>query len=329
MDASGVRYERVWIAAWDARSAAGDAAGTWAAIRDRIPQLEQDPHHGWLGRALLESVPDAERLERLALAAAAGPAAGVRGQVPLLALAASKGDTGRLLRGLDPLDLVAALPGGLNAVLARQHGWTCYREAVPVAACSTGLYALLAAADAIEHGQAEQALCGTADASLQPLLLAGFRSLGVIARQRPEAFTERATGFAPGEGAAAFRLERSGPGWRLLAGVRLGDASHPTSCLDPAVLRRCLELLWAACPEPEAIVTHGTGTAIGDAYETAGLDAGPWRSAERMACKPLIGHCLGASSAVELAACLHGPWRRIWKLGLGFGGHVAAVALGR
>jgi len=32
---------------------------------------------------------------------------------------------------------------------------------------------------------------------------------------------------------------------------------------------------------------------------------------------------------VELAVAMQGSARRIWKLGLGFGGHLAAVAVGR
>ena len=326
MDADPLRYERVWVAAWDARCAGGDARSTWIHIRDRVSRIERDPDLGPVARALPAAVPASLRLETLALDAATVPAASVGGsQPPLLAFAASKGDTGRLLEGLDPASVVAAAPGGLNQVVARRHGWRTYAEACPVAACSTGLYALLAAADALEHGRADHALCGAADASLQPLLLAGFRRLGVLTAED----TDTGPGFAPGEGAAAFHLRTTPGAWRLVAGIRLGDASHPTRCQDPAVLRRCLAALWERCPGPDAIVTHATGTRVGDRYEFAALDDGPWRAARRLVCKPVIGHCLGASSAVELAACLHAPVTRLWKLGLGFGGHVAGVALVR
>lgn len=328
MDTRGCAYERVWIADWDARSAAGDAVATWDLIARGASAIAHDPDFGPVARALPREVPEAQRLERLALAACERPAAGCT-QAPLLALAASKGDLGRLLQRFAPEDLLPFLPGGLNAVVARHHGWRGYRECCPVAACSTGLYALLAAADALEHGDSASALCGAADASLQALPLAGFRRMGVLTRGTPRALDGSGTGFAPGEGAAAFRLSREGGPWRLVAGIRLGDASHPTSCEDPAVLARCLQVLWHHCPQPDAIVTHATGTRVGDRYELAGLEAGPWRQAERIVAKPAIGHCLGASSAVELAAALEAPARRLWKLGLGFGGHVAAIALER
>jgi 3-oxoacyl-(acyl-carrier-protein) synthase len=45
--------------------------------------------------------------------------------------------------------------------------------------------------------------------------------------------------------------------------------------------------------------------------------------------KPVIGHCLGASGAVELAVALEAPVKRLWKVSLGFGGHLAAVAVAR
>ena len=94
-------------------------------------------------------------------------------------------------------------------------------------------------------------------------------------------------------------------------------------------LLHALQSLWEAAPAPDLIIAHATGTAAGDAYELRGLDAGPWRRCERVTMKPLIGHTLGASGAVELAIALEAPVNRLWKLSLGFGGHLAAVAVER
>jgi 3-oxoacyl-(acyl-carrier-protein) synthase len=145
--------------------------------------------------------------------------------------------------------------------------------------------------------------------------------------EKPQAFAVP-TGFAPAEGAGLMALAHDGP-WRLVASVRLGDARHETEFRDPATLRTALEGLWHASPRPDLIITHGTGTARGDAYERGGLDDGPWRAVPRLHCKPMIGHCLGASAAVELALGLEAPVKRLWKLGLGFGGHLAVVAVER
>lgn len=256
---------------------------------------------------------------------------------PWLAVALSKGQTerwfsrdasGNRQQGLLPLE---TWPGSLDAPLARRLGLRCWQGHAATAACATGLHSLLAAADAIGGGRCEHGLVAAVDRSLTPLLMAGFRSLGVLASQQPQAFTRSGTGFAIGEGLATVSLSATAqPGsWCLLAGVRLADASHATRCDDPGVLRRLLTDLWRACPEPDAIVAHATGTTEGDAYELAGLDSGPWRDLPREAWKPVIGHCLGASGLVELAIACQSPWRRFWKLSLGFGGHLAGVALAR
>jgi len=322
------RYAGIHLAAWSARTCAGDAASSCEAVREARPALVWNPERGWSG-----SIDDGGDTLGLATALAREiwePDSD--DEFPWLSVSLSKGDTASWLAGDAPAALLpfAAWPGNFLPRLAAALGIRTYRGTAPVAACSTGLYALLEAADHLRAGGGERGLAGTVDRSLQPLLLAGFASLGVLAgERRPEAFTGAGTGFAPAEGGAFVTLSRTGGPWRLLAGVRLGDAAHPTRCERPDTLLGCCEALWKAAPEPDAIVVHGTGTAVGDRYERAGLDAGPWRDAERVVCKPVIGHCLGASGICELALALEGPWRRFWKLSLGFGGHLAAVACER
>jgi Beta-ketoacyl synthase, N-terminal domain/Beta-ketoacyl synthase, C-terminal domain len=326
------RYERVALVAWDCLTAAGDASAAWSACSNapNATALRLEEGLGWHGRVPLTAGDD--RLLRLATTTA-GRAWHAIAQQPgdlALGVSTSKGDPGlweRVLAG-EPGLLIAALPGQLTPLLARALRCGPYQPAPVAAACSTGLYALLECADHIEDRRCARALAGAVDLSLTPLLIAGFRALGVLCgNRRPQAFGEP-TGFAPAEGAGIVALGTDGP-WRLVASVRLGDARHETEFRDPATLYHALAALWQAAPMPELIVTHGTGTARGDAYERAGLDAGPWRDVPRLHCKPTIGHCLGASAAVELAIGLEAPVRRLWKLGLGFGGHLAAVAVER
>jgi 3-oxoacyl-(acyl-carrier-protein) synthase len=216
----------------------------------------------------------------------------------------------------------------LSGRLASRLGIACYRGAPVAAACATGLYSVLDAADMMEHQQCISALAGAADTGLTPMLHAGFRSLKVLCGESlPQAFAQ-ATGFAPALGAGFLALDREGP-WILRGGIRYGDAGHQTRYTDPRTLRGALEALWSILPEPNLICTHGTGTVTGDAYERAALDQGPWARVERIHCKPFIGHCLGASGTAELALALEAPVRRLWKLSLGFGGHLAAVAAER
>lgn len=324
------RYERVALVAWDCLTAAGDAPAAWSACSKSASAVRYADGLGWHG--VVESSPGPDRLLRLATGTAIRPWQAIRNLCGPLALgiSTSKGDPAALDRALagDTRALIAALPGQLTPQVAGALGCGIYQPAQVAAACSTGLYALLECADRIEDGYCERALAGAADLSLTPLLLAGFQALGVLCGGRkPQAFGE-ATGFAPAEGAGVVALAHEGP-WRLVASVRLGDARHETEFRDPATLRTALAGLWQAAPRPDLIITHGTGTARGDAYERGGLDDGPWRDVPRLHCKPVIGHCLGASAAVELVLGLEAPVKRLWKLGLGFGGHLAAVAVER
>lgn len=323
------RYRQVVCGTWAARTCAGDAAATWAAVQAGRHRLRLLPPHGWTG--LLDERPwRDDMLELLQPLAAACLPAGM--DLPALCLGVSKGDLAALR------DLLAGSPGALHRWptgsitprLAARLGLSGFLGGSAVAACSTGLYALLAAADHIERDETTRALACSGDAAVDPLLMPAYRRMGVLCGERlPSAFDGAGTGFAAAEGAAAIGLHAGDGPWRLLAGVRLGDAMHETRCEDPRVLRQCLDALWSALPEPDLIVAHATGTAVGDRFEQAALQAGPWAATRPVLCKPIIGHCLGASGLVELAAALCSPARRIWKLSLGFGGHIAAVAVER
>jgi hypothetical protein len=294
--------------------------------------LIADVEAGWLGR-----VPGGGSLLDLALSVARPAWAMVADQpgVPGLGVSASKGDVARLaslLRaGLPAKELTAgwipSWPHGLDGPVARALGIPCWTGTPVVAACSTGLFGLLTLADLMESGGCDRALVGAVDRALDPLVLAGFRNMGVLCGDRHP--LRGGGGFAPAEGAAAVALSSRPAGWRLVAGVRLGDAGHETHFSDPGTLHAALAALWQELPNPDCIVVHGTGTVAGDAYEQAGLDAGPWSRVPRVACKSAIGHCLGASSMVELAATLSADVGCFWKVGLGFGGHLAAVAVRR
>jgi len=313
------RYDDVAITAWAARSAAGDAAATWAAVGTRCC-LELDAAWGWLGRC----GGDQDALALTTARALPRPAG-----LLAVGIGTSKGTLCQHAGGAG--SLIDALPGAASLRVARALGLGLHLPCACAAACSTGLACLLAGADLVARGQADGALVGASEASLTPLVLAGFRSAGVLCGATPPQAFARPTGFAPAEGAACFALRRgvAAGGWRLVSGVRLGDAGHETQFTDPRTLTTALAALWRELPEPELIACHATGTAAGDVYEMAGLDDGPWRNIPRWCAKPWIGHALGASGAVELAAILASPLRRIWKLSLGFGGHLVAVAAER
>ncbi|MBW3541260.1 MAG: beta-ketoacyl-[acyl-carrier-protein] synthase family protein, partial [Planctomycetes bacterium] len=83
----------------------------------------------------------------------------------------------------------------------------------PVAACATGLVALIRGWELIRDGACDVVLAGASDASLVPAVLGSFRRLGVLARSDGDAaaacrpFDRRRSGFVVGEGAAVLVLE--------------------------------------------------------------------------------------------------------------------------
>jgi hypothetical protein len=323
-------YENVRVSDWDCLTAAGDADSSWLACSAQRPALRRWEDIGWCGT--IGERPGATPLLEAATRSARKPWRAIQhlGGETALAAASSKGDplSWDCATALDAGKLLKSLPGQLTRDLAKRLEIPLYHPCPAAAACSTGLYALLECADRIERGACARALAGAADCSLTPLLLAGFSALNVLCGDRvPEVYGVGA-GFAPAEGAGFVALSQAGP-WRLVGGVRLGDARHPTDFLDPETLRTCLAGLWQALPDPDLIVVHGTGTRSGDAYELDVLDRGDWKRSKRLACKSVIGHCLGASGVVELALALQAPVQRLWKISLGFGGHLAAVAVQR
>ena len=316
------RYQQVAINDWEFRTCAGSDQQVFAMCQSQASALQQ-AEFGWIGQ--LDATPT--QLDQLArqtagelLKRCSAP------ELPICCFSSSKGSLEHALENRSRF--AACWPSSLAGQICADAKIATYIGHSSAAACSTGLYTLLDAADLLEAGHSSHAYCGAADASLAPLLLGAYRNLKVLAQEQPSAFSGLGSGFAPAEGAAFLAMHNDGP-WRLIAGVRAADAQHITRCEDPSVLRACLDALWDAMPAPDLIVTHATGTKHGDAFESAALAQGPWQDAELLHCKPTIGHCLGASGIVELAIGLHSSAKRIWKLSLGFGGHIAAVALQR
>ena len=196
----------------------------------------------------------------------------------------------------------------------------------PVAACATGLVSVLRGADLIREGACDVALAGSGDASLHPAVLGSFRRMGVLATQydapgtacRP--FNADRDGFAVGEGAAVFVLERRAhaiargatPLATILGGVLLSDPVGLTA-VDPAAetltyaITQTLRNAGLRPADLSHINLHGTATRANDAAEATGLRRACGAASEAVPCvalKGALGHLLGAAGAVELAVSL-------------------------
>ena len=187
----------------------------------------------------------------------------------------------------------------------------------PVAACATGLVAVVQAARAIRWNHADTVLAGSADTAACPLVLASYRRLGVLAKGLPRPFDLDRDGFVIGEGAGLLVLDdetaaaaRGAQPLAVVAGEDLRcDASGLVAAADDgdAVAVTVGNALAQANLRPadiDAVVLHGTGTRQNDRSEGAGLRRVFGPHLDRLpavSIKGAWGHTLGASGAIEAA----------------------------
>ena len=289
-----------------------------------------DPLYHWLRLAVLDALDSAritsETVDRRRLGCVVGTSKG-----GLIAFAnayrhllaeQNRGPARPLSQTERPVDWQQSFPHSASrfvAQLASAHG-PCL---TPVAACATGLVSVLRGVDLIREGLCDVVLAGAADASLHPAVLASFARMGVLAKNfddpatacRP--FNVDRDGFAVGEGAAVFVLERDAfahaRGARPLARVAAGTVYSETSgltSLDPGsetlsrLIQTTLQRAGLSTEEIGHVNLHGTGTVANDLAEAIALKAVFGARSEVIpayAAKGAMGHLLGAAGAVELA----------------------------
>lgn len=203
----------------------------------------------------------------------------------------------------------------LAAHVASELGFRGVNLVIPTA-CAAGNYALAYAFDTIRFGDADVMLAGGADA-FSRITYTGFARLGAIAPERVQPFDKNRKGMIPGEGAAVLVLEplerALGRGARIyaeLAGYGLScDASHMTAPQGDGAVRAMRTAMRDARLEPcdiSYISAHGTGTQANDRVETIAVKQAFGDVAPRVpmsSIKSMLGHTMGAASAIEAAAC--------------------------
>jgi 3-oxoacyl-[acyl-carrier-protein] synthase II len=185
-------------------------------------------------------------------------------------------------------------------------------------ACAAGNYAIGYGFDVIRSRRADMMLAGGADA-FSRITYMGFSRLGAIAPNRCQPFDKNRRGMVPGEGAAVLVLEpletASARGATIYAEV-LGygvscDSHHMTAAHpqgDGAIRAMVAAMRESGISHGEVdyISAHGTGTPTNDRVESLAVRTlfGDGASAVPMSSiKSMIGHTMGAASAIEAAAC--------------------------
>ena len=200
--------------------------------------------------------------------------------------------------------------------VARSFGCRGIVQTLP-AACAAGNYAIGYAADLIRAGRCDRAISGAAEV-IEKLQYAGFARLGALAPEHCQPFDKNRRGLIIGEGAGVLMLESEESvvrrGATPLAEVgALGLACdahhitrpHPDGSGSLHALRTAIT---GSGLEPDAIDyvnAHGTGTSANDKVEAMVLQSifGD-RQPATTSIKSMIGHCMGAASAIEAVSCV-------------------------
>jgi 3-oxoacyl-(acyl-carrier-protein) synthase len=202
----------------------------------------------------------------------------------------------------------------------------CHRLSGPVFALSAGsVSAAFAVGEAwlkLAFGLLDVVVVGGGETPLEPEIVACFDAAGVLAP--PQAvppcrpFDRDRVGTVLGEGAGALVLERADHARRrgvapraVVSGVGASCESYSGVAPDPSgagVAQAVLAALAGTDPGELAwIKAHGTGTPANDAAECRGLATALGPRLEQSwltSLKPAIGHCLGASAALETVAAV-------------------------
>ncbi|MGA6828998.1 beta-ketoacyl-ACP synthase II [Nitrospira sp. NS4] len=192
-------------------------------------------------------------------------------------------------------------------------------------ACSSSAHALGQALQCIRTGQADVVIAVGADASITPLVFAGFCSLRALSSKfndQPERasrpFDLARDGFVMGEGAGALIVEslahakkRKARIYAELSGyAATSEAYHMVIPREDGeevatTMKLALKAADVSPSEVDYINAHATSTSIGDAVEAKAIRILFKNRADKIAIsatKSLVGHTLGAAGAIGAIA---------------------------
>lgn len=186
-------------------------------------------------------------------------------------------------------------------------------------ACSSATNAVGLALAWLRSGQCDRVLVSGSDAHCR-LTHTGFNALQLVDPERPRPFDARRQGMVIGEGAATFVLEREDRATargaaihgRILGFGNVAEAYHLVQPREDGegagrAMARALSDAQIDASRVDYVNAHGTATPQNDVSEAMAMHRVFGPRAARLpvsSTKSQVGHLLGASGAVELAAVL-------------------------
>ncbi len=185
-------------------------------------------------------------------------------------------------------------------------------------ACSSSNHAIASAVDQIRLGRADVMLAGGTDAPLVWGILKAWEALRVLSPDTCRPFSADRQGLVLGEGAGMAVLESyehaRARGAEILAEIvgagfsaDASDIVAPTIEGPEAAMRACLADAGLNPEDVDYLNAHGTGTKANDQIETAAIKRVFGEHSGKLSVsstKSMHAHCLGASGALELIACV-------------------------
>ncbi len=226
-------------------------------------------------------------------------------------------------RRVSPHFIPRIMANAVSGQVAIEHGLlgTAFTTS---SACASSGHAIGMAFQAVRSGECDLVLTGGAESATTPLGLAGFCSAKALSTRNDDPgaacrpFDKDRDGFVMGEGCGILVIEElehaRNRGANILAEIKgfgsTDDAFHITAPKEDGVgparaMGLALKQAGISVDQVDYINAHGTSTAYNDAIESRAIRRCFGEHADKLAVsstKSMIGHLLGASSAVELVA---------------------------
>jgi len=199
------------------------------------------------------------------------------------------------------------------------------------AACAAGNYAIGLACDLIRAGKADVIVTGAAE-MLQELQFSGFVRLAAMAPAKCQPFDLNRQGIILGEGAGILIVESEAHAVRRNASVlaEVGghgmtcDAyhitrPHPDAIGSVGAMRQAIARSGLSAGDIDFVNAHGTGTKHNDAAEAKVMrEVFGGRKVPISSMKSMLGHCMGAASALEAIGCVMTLEKGVYPPTIGF-----------
>ncbi len=213
---------------------------------------------------------------------------------------------------LPPLTVPRGMPSAAASHIAMEFGFwgPCFATA---SACASSAHAIGLAAQMIQWGQLDLAVCGGSDASICLGYLKAWDGLRVLSADACRPFSRDRSGLVIGEAAGLLVLEP----WDLAVergatihaeflgfgmGADAGDLTAPSAEGAARTIRTALQDASLAPEQVDHVNAHGTATRLNDRTEAAALHAVFGNHTRKLAVsssKSMHGHCLNAAGGLE------------------------------